>query len=309
MRVSRTKANSRSEDVEDRSARQIVGNMDVMAGVLQRADTPLTHNDLHEWHRAVMEPERTSRHTIGAYRTVQNWIGGRADSPIGADFVPPPPDPIPDLMDDLLRFANERTLSPIIQAAIVRAQFETIHPYTDGNGRIGQALIYRILAVRGAIRKTAPPISPIIVRDRHPYIAGLTAYRNGEPSTWVDTFVQLLNGGCAYSLMLAVSLTDLTRSWYERASDIKRNAVDHTIVAALIDHQILDTKLVAEQFGVSTVAARDALERLTKRGIIVERPLRRGRRGRPARVFEASELFDLLDEDPQTLAARRQPHE
>ncbi len=301
-------AHNRPEDIEDRPARQIAGNMDVMADVLQRTDAPLTHDDLHQWHRAVMEPERTSRHTIGAYRTVPNWVGGRTDTPVGADFVPPPPDLIPDLMNDLLRFANERTLSPIIQAAIVHAQFETIHPYTDGNGRIGRALIYRILAARGAIRNTAPPISPIIVRDRHPYIDGLTAYRDGQPSMWIDTFVLILDGGCAYSLLLAASLTNLVQSWHERVSDIKRNAVDHTIVTALIDHPILDTRVVAGQFGVSTVAARDALERLTQRGVIVERPLRKGRRGRPARVFEASEFFDLLDEDPQILAARHQTH-
>lgn len=302
-------ASQRPEDTDDRPARQIVGNMDVMTQVLRRTDQPLTHDDLHQWHRAVMEPEPTSRHTIGAYRTVQNWIGGRADTPAGAAFVPPPPDLIPELMDDLVRFTNERTLSPIIQAAIAHAQFETIHPYTDGNGRIGRALVYRILSTRGAIRMTAPPISPIIARDRRPYIIGLTAYRDGQPSTWADTFVHILDSACGYSLFLAASLADLARSWKERVGDVRRNAVDHRIVAGLLDHPILDAKLVAEQFGVSTVAARDALDRLAQRGIVVERPLRKGRRGRPARVFEASELFDLLDQDPQVLAAQRQSTE
>ncbi len=299
-------ASERPKDADDRPARQIVGNMDIMAEVLRRTDQPLAHDDLHRWHRAVMEPEPTSRHTIGAYRTVQNWIGGRSDTPAGAAFVPPPPDLIPELMDDLLRFANERTLSPIIQAAIAHAQFETIHPCTDGNGRIGRALVYRILSTRGAIRMTAPPISPIIARDRRPYIAGLTAYRDGQPSTWVDTFVHLLDSACGYSLLLAASLADLALSWKERVGDVRCNAVYHRIIAGLLDHPILDTRTVAEQFGVSTVAARDALERLAQRGIVVERPLRKGRRGRPARVFEASELFDLLDQDPQILAAQRQ---
>lgn len=302
-------ASQRPEDTVDRPARQIVGNMDVMTEVLRRTDQPLTHDDLHRWHRAVMEPEPTSRHTIGAYRTVQNWIGGRSDTPAGAAFVPPPPDLIPGLMDDLLRFTNERTLSPIIQAAIVHAHFETIHPYTDGNGRIGRALVYRVLSTRGAIRKTAPPISPIIARDRQPYITGLIAYRDGQPSRWVDAFVHLLDSACGYSLLLAASLADLTRTWKERVGDVRRNAVDRRIVAGLLDQPILDTRIVAEQFGVSTVAARDALERLTRRGIVVERPLRKGRRGRPARVFEAAELFDLLDQDPQILAARRQSDE
>jgi len=302
-------ASERPDDADDRPARQIVGKMDVMTGALRRTDQPLTHGDLHRWHRAIMEPEPTSRHTIGAYRTVQNWIGGRADTPAGAAFVPPPPDLILELMDDLLRFANERTLSPIIQAAIAHAQFETIHPYTDGNGRIGRALVYRILSTRGAIRMTAPPISPVIARDRRPYISGLTAYRDGQPSTWIDTFVHILDSACGYSLLLAASLADLTRSWNQRVADVRRNAVDHRIVAGLLDHPILETRIVAEQFGVSTVAARDALERLTQRGIVVERPLRKGRRGRRARVFEASELFDLLDQDPQILAAQRRSNE
>lgn len=299
-------AQRRPGDVADRSAGQIVGNMDVMTDILQRPDQPLSHEDLHRWHRAVMEPESRSPVAIGTYRNVQGWIGGRSDTPVGADFVPPPPELIPALMDDLIRFGNERTLSPIIQAAIVHAQFETIHPYGDGNGRIGRALLYRILATRGAIRNTAPPISPIIVNDRQPYIAGLTAYRDGRPSAWVDTFVHLLNSACGYSLILAAALADLSESWNERVGDIRRSAVDHKIVAGLIDQPILDAKNVAEQFGISTVAARDALERLEKRGVLVERPLRKGRRGRPARVFEAAELFDLLDEDPRTLASRRQ---
>jgi len=300
-------ASQRPDDIKDRPARQVVGNMDVMLDVLQRTDLALTHDDLHRWHRAVMEPEPTSRQAIGTYRDVQNWIGGRADTPVGAPFVPPPPDLVPDLMADLLRFANERTISPVIQAAIAHAQFETIHPYTDGNGRVGRALVYRILAARGTIRNTAPPISPIIVSDRRPYIAGLTAYRDGQPSTWIDTFVEILNAGCTYSLLLAASLTDLAEKWRHRVGDVKRSAVDHKIVATLIEHPILDARLVATEFGVSTVAARDALHRLEQRGIIVERPLRKGRRGRPAKVYEASELFDLLDQDPQTLAALQQP--
>ncbi len=299
-------ATLRPEDTQDPPAHQIVGNMGVMTEALRRADRRLTHEDLHRWHTAIMKPEPASRHTIGAYRSVQNWIGGRADTPVGADFVPPPPELIPGLMDDLLDFANGRTLSPIIQVAILHAQFETIHPYTDGNGRIGRALIYRVLAMRGTIRNAAPPISPIIVRNRSSYIAGLTAYRDGQPTSWVDTFVQILDGACGYSLLLTAALSDLTRQWTERISDVKRNAVDHKIVQALIDHPVLDSTVVADQFGVSTVAARDALERLTQRGILVERPLRKGRRGRPARVFEASELFDLLDEDPQVLTTRRQ---
>lgn len=294
------------DDVEDRAAAQIVGNMDVMTDVMRGTDKPLSHEDLHRWHTAIMEPGSLSPVAIGAYREVQGWIGGRGDTPVGADFVPPPPESVGALMDDLIRFANEPRLSPVIHAAVVHAQFETIHPYGDGNGRIGRALVYRVLAARGAIRNTAPPISPIIVSDRHPYIAGLTAYRDDQPTAWFDTFVQILDNACGYSLVLNAALAELTKSWSGKVGDIRRGAIDHEIVSTLIAEPILDAQTVAKRFDMSAVAARDALLRLETRGVLVERPLRKGRRGRPARVFEAAELFDLLDENPRMLAARRQ---
>lgn len=299
-------AQQHPDSVEDRSAAQIVGNMDVMTDVMRSADKPLSHEDLHRWHRAIMESGSPSAVAVGAYRDVQGWIGGRGDTPVGADFVPPPPESVEPLMDDLIRFTNEPRLSPVIHAAVVHAQFETIHPYGDGNGRIGRALVYRVLAARGAIRNTAPPMSPIIVRDRNPYIAGLTAYRDGQPTAWIDTFVQILDSACGYSLLLNAALTELTEVWSGKVSDIRKSAIDHKIVSTLIAEPILDAQTVAKQFDVSAVAARDALMRLETRGVLVERPLRKGRRGRPARVFEAAELFDLLDEDPGMLAARHQ---
>lgn len=300
-------AKQRPADIVDRQASQIVGNMDVMTEVLGGTDRPTAVADLNRWHEAVMsfEPQAVVG-AIGTYRNVQNWIGGRTDTPVGADFVPPPPELVPHLMDDLIRFASRSTLSPIIQAAITHAQFETIHPYGDGNGRIGRALLYRVLASRSVIRNVAPPISPIIVRDRSSYVEGLTAYRNGNPSIWIDTFVRLLRDACSYSLLLGSALTDLEQSWKKRVEDTRGRAVDHRLVAWLMNNPILEATMVAGQFGISAVAARSALERLQQHRVLVERPLRKGKRGRPARVFEAAELFELIDEDPQTLFARRQ---
>ncbi len=126
------------------------------------------------------------------------------------------------------------------------------------------------------------------MRDPSSYIAGLTAYRDGQPTSWVDTFVGFLAGACAYSLLLTAALGDLTGQWAGRISDIKRNAVDHQIVPALIEHPVLDSTFIAERFGVSLVAARGALERLTQRGVLVERPLRKGRRGRSGKLQAAA---------------------
>ena len=299
-------AQHRSGDVDDRSAQQIVGNMNVMSEILAQSDSPLTHSLLHGWHRRVMDTSRLQPSKVGSYRTEQGWIGGRADSPVGANFVPPPPELVESLMTDLVRFANTTDLPPIVQAAVVHAQFETIHPYADGNGRVGRALIYWVLASRGALSSVAPPISPIIVDDRDRYVSGLTAYRDGQPDVWIDTLVSLLEGACAYSLLLAPAIQALEKKWRALASDVRSGSVDHEIISHLAELPVLDATTVAGEFGVSNMGARDALVRLADRGIVVERPLRKGRRGRPARVFEAEELFELLDEPVRLLASRLQ---
>ena len=298
-------AQLRSDDVEDRTARQIVANMEVMADVLG-ASGPLTHDQIHGWHRALMESDPRMRASMGTYRSRQNWIGRRANTPVGADFIPPPPEFVPDLMSDLVRFANERTLSPILQAAIVHAQFETIHPYPDGNGRVGRALIYWVLSNRGTIGDVAPPISPVIVDGAETYVRGLRAYRSDSATAWIDTFIGLMDSAVGYSLLLGAALGELQESWHRRVGDVRAGSVDHRIVEQLAEIPILDAPTVATAFGVTQQAARLALKRLESREIVVRRSLRRGRRGRPARMFEASKLFDLLDESPRALAARMQ---
>lgn len=290
-------ARTRPDDIDDRDASQVVGNMDVMTSILATSAEPITHETLHSWHAAVMAG---SSGTHGAYRVEQNWIGSRADTPVGAEFVPPPPKLVHDAMSDLLAFVNAPKLSPLEQAAVAHAQFETIHPYGDGNGRLGRALIYAVLAKRGAVTNTAPPISPIIVTRRRRYIDGLTAYRHDEPSSWVDVFVGLMRDGVAYSLALGTALDDLEQRWATSVT-ARRGSVDHEIVPTLLTGPVIAAPEISEQFNVSDVAARAALERLTSDGILEERPLRRGRRGRPARVFEATDLFRLLDEDPRRL--------
>jgi Fic family protein len=208
-------------------------------------------------------------------------------------------------MDDLIRFTNERTLAPIVQAAVVHAQFEAIHPYVDGNGRVGRALIYWVLANRGAIDAIAPPISPVIAESATAYVDGLTTFRRNDPNGWVDIFVGMLNGATGYAAALGTAISDLQASWRQRVSDVRSGAVDHKLVPYLATAPVLDASMIASEFDLTPQAASSALERLEEREIVVFRSLRRGRRGRPAKVYEAAELFDLLDESPRSLIARR----
>ena len=296
-----------AEDFSDGAATsQVVGNLKSMREGLRASDPIVSHDMLHRWHKHMIGPRQHGRDTAGSYRFVQNWIGYWGSTPLNAIYVPPPPELVPELMEDLVTFANDRTIAPVIQAGIAHGHFETIHPYGDGNGRVGRVLIYRILASRGAITSAPPPISPLLEAGRDFYIDGLVAYRDGRADIWVDTFARLLTSAASYGLTLASEITALETGWRMKTDDIRSGAVDHGIVAGLVERPIVDTPAVVSAFGVSNVAARDALLRLVDRGVLVERPRRRGRRGRPTRVFEAAGLFELLDEPPRQLAARLQ---
>ena len=121
-------------------------------------------------------------------RTEQNWIGGRGSSPRDAVFIPPPPDRVPALLHDLIAFVNLDDLPAVAQAAVAHAQFETIHPFGDGNGRAGRCLIHVILRRRGVSPRLTPPISVVLATNAKDYIAGLTDFREGRADDWIGGF-------------------------------------------------------------------------------------------------------------------------
>ena len=116
---------------------------------------PITLDILLEIHRRLLEGTRLEEHG-GRIRTVQNWIGGSSYNPCSAAFVPPPPEDVPALLDDLISFCNDDGLPALAQAAIAHAQFETIHPFVDGNGRAGRVLIHLVLCRRGIAARFLP---------------------------------------------------------------------------------------------------------------------------------------------------------
>ena len=146
--------------------------------ILERATAQLVESDLvsvgdvQQLQSALLIEKR--HHGL---RTVQNWIGGSNWHPMEADFVPPPPQQVPELMEDLMAYLNGSAHAPLVQAALVHAQFETIHPFTDGNGRVGRALIHCVLARRRLTPTAMLPISLVLATLRDTYIDGLTAYR------------------------------------------------------------------------------------------------------------------------------------
>ena len=287
--------------VLDRQAQPIVNSIRVMDDAVHRAEAGLRPQDLNQWHSLLFR-DTPGRFEPGVLRTTQNWIGIRTDTPMGADFIPPPPELVEKAIEDLTVFANRVDVAPLTQAAVSHAQFETIHPYPDGNGRIGRALVYRCWAYRGLTGGVNPPISRILVENRDAYIDGLTAYRDGDVDGWLGFFFEVVQSAVSYTHALGRKLEDLTEEWLGRLSGVHQDALARNLVADLPAHPILSAADVAGQFDVTERGARSALDDLASRGILNFRPMRKAKRGRPAKVYEASELFALLDLLPQDLA-------
>src|SRR5918994_2527064 len=162
-------------EAHDQKASDVVGNIAAMERAIEIGTEarPFTTPDIQDIHSTLMRFS-FDRAIAGAIRTRQNWIGRNPYTPRGADFVPPPPERIEALLDDLCRFMNRDDLPALIQAAIAHAQFETIHPFADGNGRVGRALIHVVLRRRGLAPRVVPPLSLVLATRSKEYIFGLT---------------------------------------------------------------------------------------------------------------------------------------
>ena len=168
---------------------EVLGNIDAMQLAVDDAATAeqIGIEHLVEIHRKLMANAPNS-HVAGIIRGDQNWIGGNDYNPCGADFVPPPAEHVDSLLRDLCEATADDSLPPIVQAAMLHAQFETIHPFDDGNGRTGRALIHVVLRRRGIAASYVPPISVVLATERERYIRGLTGFRSGEVGSWIERF-------------------------------------------------------------------------------------------------------------------------
>lgn len=253
---------------------------------------PLTTATLHSWHARLMAgashlPERL----VGAYRDQPGWIGGT--SPLDAALVVPPPETIGPLIDDLVAFANRGNLDPVTQSAVVHAQFELIHPYADGNGRVGRMLIAWLLTRRLDLA-VPPPVSVRIATDRGGYLSGLTLFRLDQVDPWVAWFAGVLEGSGAATSKLVEAVAGLEARWRARLADVRSDAVAHRVLALLPAHPVLGAEVVSRELHVSERASRSALQTLAAHDVL--RPFSPARRcaGRPRRRWIAQELLSLL---------------
>lgn len=311
---------SSSEQVHGLSAqaRLVANNLTVVqeaSGRLADTDT-ITAANLERLHAALLADE--SR--LHGIRTRQNWIGGADHHPLDADFVPPAAEHVPALVADLLDYTSNAADSPLVQAAVVHAQFETIHPFSDGNGRVGRALIHTVLTRRGLTTTAVLPISLVLATRKEEYVRGLTDYRfeqasaagteDAAISAWVSMFVEAADDAVDQSRRIIHDIHEVRADWEQRLIDhretqgrrraLRSDSTTAHILDALPSAPVLTVRTTANLFDVSPKAASAALDELAAAEILSTRSIARG-----ARAFVADDLLDLITVAERRLASTR----
>ena len=293
----------------DVTSREVLGNIDAMTWAVNSVDAgeEITLESLLEAHRRLLAGTRLEHHG-GSIRTVQNWIGGSDYNPCSASFVPPPPEYVPGLLDDLVGFCNDDSLPALAHAAIAHAQFETIHPFVDGNGRAGRALVHMVLRRRGLGLRILPPVSLTLATWSRDYIDGLSGTRYvGSPDSakahagvngWIALFASAWNRSVEDAGHFEERVRELQSDWRGRVGRTRRDSAVSLLIDALPAAPVLTTSTAAELVGRSFQATGLAMDRLVEAGVLVQISI-----GRRNRAFEAHELVDAFTALERRLAS------
>ena len=274
---------------------EVVNYLQAMETGLQRLATlPLSTRLLREMHAVILDGVRGRERQPGELRTTQNWIGPPGATIETASFVPPPPDQLPDLLADLERFVHDDpTLPPLMQAALLHYQFETIHPFLDGNGRLGRLLVVFFLVVRGRLPGPLLYLSPYFERRREQYYGALQGVRaTGDLASWLAFFLEAVALQAADAVTRAERMMDLRERYRVLVRQGRRGAANQVVDLAF-EHPVLTASLVENRLGITRPAAIAALRHLEEAGVLQVGPTGPRRQLR----WRAQALLDVLTEE------------
>jgi Fic family protein len=291
--LARAEANQETGRRIGSSAAEILANVDAMQLSIERAAEleEVEPADFLDIHRVLLGRAPNSQ-IAGRFRSSQNWIGGNDYNPCGAAFVPPPRAEVDRLLDDLCIFVNDTALPPLVQAAIGHAQFETIHPFEDGNGRVGRALVQVVLRRRGLTPAFVPPISVVLARDKERYLNGLTMFREDRLAEWVELFAATTAEAANLAANYTLRVRELQDRWRERLrqrANPRADAAAWSLIAALPAHPIITVPVAVAATGRTKPAVANAIEQMEASGILTR--LTESARNR---AWEAEGLLDVI---------------
>lgn len=284
------------------AAAWVASNLAAISETVSCAATtvPLSVEMLCDWQRTLMAESPTPERYVGRLRDEQGWIGGT--SPLDAHLVTPPAAALPGLLDDLVAYANRSDVDPVAQAAAVHAQFEIIHPFGDGNGRVGRLLVAWVLVRRLALL-VPPPVSVAIAADVGGYSSGLVQFRLGDHRRWTAWFADAVMHGGRAQRALVSSVERIKRTWSQQLASLQPKVRSDSAVFSVLDllprHLVVTSHTLVDELGLSRKAALANLNRLADAGILTEYgTLRRDGAGKPAALYVSRELLGLAGSSP-----------
>ena len=297
------------ETTSDVTATEVLNNIEAMRSAVDGlgADDRISVADLLRVHRRLLSGTALEPYA-GKLRDRQNWIGGSSHNPCSAAFIPPPFERVTELLEDLCAFCESDALPPVAQAAIAHAQFETIHPFIDGNGRAGRALIHMILRRRGLAPLALPPVSLVLATWANDYLRGLSATRYLGESTsseafeglnaWVALFAAATTRAVGDAEVYEQQVADMQSAWRERLGKVRADSAVDRLLAALPGAPIVTVQTAAALIGRSEQAVNKAVHRMVAAKILTQTTV-----GRRNRAFEALELIDAFSNLERQLAS------
>lgn len=261
-------------DTSRRNATEIVANTTAMTAAIALADR-LDAPAILAMHSALMQEHDPE--IAGRWRSAQVWIGSSNYGPHTARFVPPHHERVVAAINDLVQFMQRDDLPVLAQAAIAHAQFETIHPFPDGNGRTGRAIVHCLLRGKRLTRQVTIPISAGLLADTDSYFDALNAYRDGDPQPIVERFAEASFDSIVNGRELGIELSAIRAAWSD-AIGSRRQAIVWRALDVVFRHPVLDNALVMSELGVSAMGAKAAISELVEIAALKE--LTGGRRNR-----------------------------
>lgn len=234
----------------------------------------------------------------GRLRDQQVWIGSNALSPHTASFVPPHHSRVAADLDDLIAFVNRADLPVLVQVAIAHAQFETIHPFNDGNGRVGRTLVHAMLRHSDVTRRLTVPVSAGLLTDTTAYFRALTDYRAGDVEPIIRQFANASFRAVSNGRQLVEDLDQIYDGWLERLTS-RRGSAARRLLPCLLNQPAVDVAYVESTLGIALSAAQRAVEQLDDAGV-----LSRSGDSRRNRVWLATEVIDALDRFAERVGRR-----
>lgn len=282
------------------NAELIAANVRAMRVSLELPNT-FTKSGIMKIHKTLLELDNSEY--AGVIRDVPVWIGGHNYSPHGAIFVPPHQRHLDMYLEDLFKYASRIDINPIVKAAILHAQFETIHPFVDGNGRTGRTLIHKSLRVDNVIQSVTLPISSGLLNNSEAYMNALLSFQTGDPLPIIEQITGSLELALYIGQRTADQIAQITEEWNQVINERKNSAI-WKLIDIIIEQPVINTKYLEENLNISTRTANNLIDRAISYGL-----LRRIGTEKRGIFYQSDAIIEVMDEVSSLETLRRMPYQ